>query len=183
MILHSYGGDATNGAIPGGDLLLLNNAVYGTTYTGGSAIGDGTVFRLSVPVLRITSIIRDSGSNVHLAGSGAPLGSITIQGSDSLDANSFVPLATVAVDETGIGRLMICPRRGRTEDSIAESTLKPSERRLITAEYFEKQGVPAPRWAKFQIRPAVPPGEQDPGWPRHSLGACFSPIISRGERL
>jgi len=46
--LRSYGGNATNGARPSGDLLLSGGTLYGVTSSGG-AVGNGTVFSQTVP--------------------------------------------------------------------------------------------------------------------------------------
>jgi uncharacterized repeat protein (TIGR03803 family) len=60
---YPFAGTNSDGAYPNGDLVLSGNALYGTTYNGGTA-GYGTVFRLSLGPPRLT--ITSSGTNVIL---------------------------------------------------------------------------------------------------------------------
>ncbi|NOS69594.1 MAG: hypothetical protein HOP33_06660 [Verrucomicrobia bacterium] len=61
--LHTFAGSPSDGANPSAALVLLGNTLYGTAVGGGSS-GNGTVFRLSLPLPQLTIIL--SVTNVVL---------------------------------------------------------------------------------------------------------------------
>jgi uncharacterized repeat protein (TIGR03803 family) len=81
----SAAGTNADGAFPVGDLLLLGNALYGTT-SGGGPGSSGTVFTVPLPLppALITEIIRNADSSVTLDFAGSPNSTNYIQTATNL---------------------------------------------------------------------------------------------------
>jgi uncharacterized repeat protein (TIGR03803 family) len=98
-------GNGTNndGAIPVGDLLLLGNSLYGTTFAGGSG-SVGTVFRLSLPAAPalITGIVRNPDGSVTLSFFGSPNSTNIIQAATTLAPSDWQDISTNVTDAGGL---------------------------------------------------------------------------------
>jgi uncharacterized repeat protein (TIGR03803 family) len=83
--IEASNGTNADGAVPVSGLLLLGNALYGTTFSGGPGSA-GTVFGLPVPALpaTITSIVANPGGGVTLVFNGGPNTTNVVQTSSSV---------------------------------------------------------------------------------------------------
>jgi uncharacterized repeat protein (TIGR03803 family) len=102
--INAANGTNSDGAFPVGDLLLLGNTLYGTTFGGGSASA-GTVFSLAiaVPILpaTITGIIRNPDGSVTLSFHGGPGSTNVIQATTALGLSAFWQNVSTNVADVG----------------------------------------------------------------------------------
>ena len=99
-------GTNTDGAYPVGDLLLVGNSLYGTTFAGGPAAA-GTVFSVALPVpvvpALITGIVRNPDGSVTLSFLGGPNSTNVIQATGVLGLSAFWQnISTNVADGGGI---------------------------------------------------------------------------------
>jgi uncharacterized repeat protein (TIGR03803 family) len=102
--VNSSNGSNTDGAMPDRDLALWGNALYGTTFAGGSG-AVGTVFSLSLPVLPafITGVTNNLDGSVTLSFLGSPNSTNVIQSKTDLASGLWQSVSTNTADPiTGI---------------------------------------------------------------------------------
>lgn len=98
--VNSNNGTNGDGAIPDGDLVLVGNSLYGTTFTGGSG-AVGTVFSFALPAV-ITQIVDNPDGSVSLSFLGGPGSTNVIQATPVLGASaSWQNISTNKADTGG----------------------------------------------------------------------------------
>jgi uncharacterized repeat protein (TIGR03803 family) len=85
--VNSSNGTNADGAIPDGDLVLVGNSLYGTTFAGGFGAA-GTVFSLKLPAV-ITQIVHNPNGSVTLSFLGGPGSTNVIQATTVLGPSAL----------------------------------------------------------------------------------------------
>jgi uncharacterized repeat protein (TIGR03803 family) len=102
--VNSGNGTNADGAIPDGDLVLVGNSLYGTTFAGGLRAA-GTVFSLALPVLpaTITGIFINPDGSATLSFLGSPGSTNIVQSTADLTSGLWQGISTNTADPvTGI---------------------------------------------------------------------------------
>lgn len=77
-VLYRFNGPTSEGREPGGDFAVIGSTLYGATGYGGSA-GNGVVYTLDLPLLKITSVMRPAANEFSLTGQAFPNSGVTIE--------------------------------------------------------------------------------------------------------
>jgi uncharacterized repeat protein (TIGR03803 family) len=75
-VLYRFNGSTSEGREPGGDFAVIGSVAYGVTAFGGS--GNGVVYSLDLPTLRITSLSHPQAGQFSLTGQSFPNSTISI---------------------------------------------------------------------------------------------------------